>query len=142
MSIKSLAEVVAIGCAAVIIAASPGVAGQQPAMPQHPAADQAGPGVTAKEHVMMLERNNMMAGMQAADLRLDGLVATMNAASGDDQVEATAKVVTEMVAQRRAMRDGMMAMQARMMSHMMEHMQAGSASMASCPMMKMGDPKP
>ena len=34
------------------------------------------------------------------------------------------------------MRDGMMKMQEGMMSHMMEHMQAGTASMAMCPMMK------
>jgi hypothetical protein len=34
------------------------------------------------------------------------------------------------------MRDGMMKMQEGMMSHMMAHMQAGSASMASGPMMK------
>jgi hypothetical protein len=33
-------------------------------------------------------------------------------------------------------------MQQDMMGHMMEHMQAGTASMASCPMMKhMGDMK-
>jgi hypothetical protein len=47
-----------------------------------------------------------------------------------------------MVTQRLAMRDGMMKMQEGMMSHMMEHMQAGTASMAMCPMMKqMGDMK-
>jgi len=34
------------------------------------------------------------------------------------------------------MRDGMMKMQEGMMSHMMEHMQAGTGSMAMCPMMK------
>jgi hypothetical protein len=33
------------------------------------------------------------------------------------------------------MRDGMMKMQEGMMSHMMEHMQAGTGSMAMCPMM-------
>ena len=34
------------------------------------------------------------------------------------------------------MRAGMMKMQDGMMSHMMEHMQAGTASMAMCPLMK------
>ena len=37
--------------------------------------------------------------------------------------------------ERRTMRDGMIKMQEGMMSHMMEHMQAGTGSMAMCPMM-------
>jgi hypothetical protein len=48
---------------------------------------------------------------------------------------ATANVVTEMVTERWTMRDGMMNMQDGMMSHTMEHMQAGTGSMAMCPMM-------
>lgn len=63
-------------------------------------------------------------------------VAKMNTASGMEKMAATATVVTEMVTQRRTMRDGMMKMQQGMMGHMMEHMQAGKDSMASCPMMK------
>jgi hypothetical protein len=51
-------------------------------------------------------------------------------------VSGPSVVVTEMVTQDRAMRDGMMKMQDEMMAHMMEHMQAGSDSMAMCPMMK------
>ena len=84
----------------------------------------------------MAGREKMMAEMKAADQRLDGLVATMNAASGAEKTTATAAVVTDMVAQRRAMRDGMMKMQEGMMGHMMEHMQEGKDSMAMCPMMK------
>ena len=78
----------------------------------------------------------MMAEMKAADQRLDALVAKMNAASWMEKADATAAVVSEMVAQRLAMRDGMMTMEHGMMTHMMEHMQAGKDSMASCPMMK------
>ncbi len=50
--------------------------------------------------------------------------------------DATAAVVNEMVTERRAMRDRMMKMQDGMMAHMVEHMQAGTASMAMCPLMK------
>ena len=67
---------------------------------------------------------------------LPDLVAKMNAASGMEKADATAAVVSEMVTQRKAMRDGMMKMQQEMMGHMMEHMEAGKDSMASCPMMK------
>ena len=50
-------------------------------------------------------------------------------------------VVTEIVTQRKTMREGMMSMHEGVMSHMMEHMQAGPQSMAMCPMMKMGGMK-
>jgi len=85
---------------------------------------------------MMAERQKMMADMQAADTRLDDLVAKMNAASGTDRIAPTAAVVTELVEQRRRHREAMMGMQQRMMGHMMQHMQAGKGSMAECPMMK------
>jgi hypothetical protein len=88
---------------------------------------------------MMAERDTMMADMKAADQRLDGLVLTMNAASGMEKVTATAAVVSEIVAQRKTMRDGMMKMQEDMMGHMMEHMQAGPGAMTMCPMMKERD---
>jgi len=77
-----------------------------------------------------------MTAMKAADQRLDDLVAKMNTAAGMEKMVATANVVTEMVTERRTMREGMMKMQEGMMSHMMEHMQAGTGSMAMCPMMK------
>jgi len=98
------------------------------------------PGMAAKCQAMMADREKMMADMKAADQRLDDLVSKMNAASGMAEADATAAVVNEMVTQRRTMRDGMMKMQDEMMAHMMEHMQAGSDSMAMCPMMKMMKP--
>jgi hypothetical protein len=138
MRINRIVTVMMAGCAAVVISAVPGLAAQTPQQHQHPATDTAKPasGIDAKCQAMMAEREKMMADMKAADQRLDGLVATMNTASGMEKMAATANVVTEMVTQSRAMRDGMMKMHESMMSYMMEHMQAGAASMPMCPMMK------
>jgi len=130
------------GCAAVVISAMPGLAGQMSKGPQGAPTAKMKPrsgmadDMGAKCQAMMAEREKMMAEMKAADQRLDGLVATMNAASGVAKADATAAVVSEMVTEDRAMRDGMMKMQDEMMAHMMEHMQAGEESMAACPMMK------
>jgi hypothetical protein len=126
------------GCAVVVMLAAPELVAQTSQEPHHAATDTAKPpsDMAAKDQAMMAEREKMMTGMKAADQRLDELVAKMNTASGMEKMTATAVVVTEMVTQRRTMRDGMMKMQDGMMSHMMEHMQAGPASMASCPMMK------
>ena len=104
--------------------------------PAKPSAD-----MSAKCKAMMAEHEKMMTEMKAADQRLDALVTKMNAASGQAKVDATAATVTEIVAQRRTMRDRMMGMHEGMMSHMSEHMQAGPQSMAMCPMMKMGGMK-
>ncbi len=126
------------GCAVVVMSAVAGPAAQAPQ--EHPNAGTAkvkpASAMEAKCHAMMGDREKMMTDMKAADQRLDGLVVTMNTASGMEKMAATATVVTEMVTERRTMRDGMMKMQEGMMSHMMEHMQAGTASMAMCPMMK------
>ena len=141
---KTVSALVA-ACAVVVMSAVSGLAAQTPQEHQHAAADKAKPpsGMEAKCQAMMAEREKMMTGMKAADQRLDELVAKMNTASGMEKMTATAAVVTEMVTQRRTMREGMMKMHEGMMSHMMEHMQAGAASMAMCPMMKqMGGMKP
>jgi hypothetical protein len=133
----------ALVCAALLLTApvSGAVTLQDPAH-AHPAGAKAQDAMAACKAVMA-DREQMMADMKAADQRLDSLVAKMNAASGQEKVDAMAAVVTEMVAQRTAMRDGMMKMHQGMMSHMMEHMHAGKESMAMCPMMKhMGGMKP
>jgi hypothetical protein len=101
--------------------------------PAKPSADMAG-----KCKGMMAQHEKMMAEMKAADQRLDELVAKMNQASGQAKVDATAAAVTEIVAQRKTMRDRMMQMHQQMMTHTGEHVQAGAQSMAMCPMMKMG----
>ena len=138
MSVRRIVTAIVAGCAAVVISAVPGVAAQTPPAHQHAAAAKAKPAsaMDAKCQAMMAEHEKMMADMKAADQRLDGLVATMNTASGAEKMAATATVVTEKVTQDRTMRDGTMKMQHDMMGHMMEHMQAGKESMASCPMMK------
>jgi hypothetical protein len=64
---------------------------------------------------MMMERQKMMAQMQAAEKKLDELVATMNAARGAEKVEPIAAVVNELVAQHKRMHDGMMTMMQQMM---------------------------
>ena len=134
---KTVSALVA-GCAVVVMSAFSGLGAQTPQEHQHAATDQVKPpaGMEAKCQAMMAEREKMMTSTKTADERLDELVAKMNSASGMEKMTATAAVVTEMVTQRRTMREGMMIMQEGMMSHMMEHMQAGAASMAMCPMMK------
>jgi hypothetical protein len=127
------------GCAAILWWPGPALAAQAMHQHQHPGATaQAKPGsaMADKCKAMMAEHEKMMADMNAADQRLDGLVATMNSATGQAKVDATAAVVSELVAQRKAMRDRMMSAEHGMMGHMMEHMQAGKESMAMCPMMK------
>lgn len=138
MRVRRIVTAIVAGCAAVVISAVPGIAAQTPQTHQHEAAAEAkpAPAMEAKCQAMMAEHETMMAAMKAADQRLDGLVATMNAASGMEKMAATASVVSEKVTQDRAMRDAMMKMQQDMMGHMMEHMQAGKEPMASCPMMK------
>jgi hypothetical protein len=118
------------GCAVVVMSSVPGLAAQTPQERQHAAADEAKPasGMEAQCQAMMAEREDMMTDMKTADRRLDDLVAKMNTAAGMERMATRANVVTEMVTERRTMRDGMM-------SHM-EHMQAGAGSMAMCPMMR------
>ena len=89
---------------------------------------------------MMAQRDAMTQRMQAMDTKLDGMVAEMNKATGSQKVDAMAKVVGEMVEQRKQMRQTMMQMNEQMMSHMMQHMRDGS--MAMCPMMKGMDSAP
>ena len=144
MRVKRIVTAMMAGCAAVVMSGVPGLAAQTPKEPQHAATDKGKPpsGMATKCQAMMAEREKMMTDMKAADQRLDDLVASMNSASGTEKMAATAAVVSEMVTQRRTMREGMMKMQEGMMGHMMEHMQAGKDSMAMCPMMKqMGDMK-
>ena len=144
MTIRNIVKAALLGCVAVGLSASPGLAAQASQEYQQAATDHATPqsGMAATCQAMMVEHDKMMAETKAADLRIDGLVARMNAATGQPKIDATAAVVSEMIAQRKTMHDGMMKMQPRMMAHMMEHMQEGKDSMAMCPMMKMMQSKP
>ena len=142
MRLNKFVTAIVAGCAAVVILAIPGLAGQMPQAPPHATTAKAKPAsgmsadMAAKCQAMMADHEKMMTEMKAADQRLDDLVAKMNAASGAEKVGATAAVVNEMVTQRRTMRDGMMKMEGGMMGHMMEHMQSGKDGMATGPMMK------
>ena len=138
MRTNRLVTGIVAGCAAVVMSAMPGLAGQATQAPKPMAMAKAAPdsGMAANCQAMMADHEKMMTEMKAANERLDDLVVKMNAASGMEKADATAAVVNEMVIQRRTMRDGMMKMQHGMMGHMMEHMQAGKDSMAMCPMMK------
>lgn len=127
----TLTSVLVLGLAAGAAAQDPQHQHQQ--TPAKPSAD-----MSAKCKAMMAEHEKVMAEMKASDERLDQLVTTMNSASDQAKVDATAAAVTEIVAQRKTMRERMMQMHQGMMSHMMEHMHAGPQSMAMCPMMKMG----
>lgn len=128
------------GLASVMLLAPPGVARQMTQAHQHAAEAKPQAGMAAdmaaKCQAMMADHEKMMAEMKAADQKLDDLVGRMNAASGLEKANATAVVVNELVTQRRTMQAGMMERQHGMMAHMMEHSQAGKDSMAMCPMMK------
>ena len=89
--------------AAAAVACVPGLAAQQPGEPggrgQHGArhgSDSAG----VRMHAMMQQH---MRQMDSLDLRLDSLVERMNRSSGSRKQDAMAAVITELVAQRRAM---------------------------------------
>ncbi len=103
MRFTSIGTVALVSCMAVVIAPSAGFAAQAAPAHEHPATAQAKPssGMDAKCQAMMADHEKMMAQTKAADVRLDGLVATMNAATGQPKIDATAAVVSDMVAQRK-----------------------------------------
>ena len=73
----------------------------------------------------MKECGGMMSRMKEMDARLDAEVAAMDAAKGDQKVEAMAIVIKDMVAQRKEMQEHMMKMHDMRKGHMMEHMKPG-----------------
>jgi hypothetical protein len=58
-------------------------------------------------HAKTAGQQPMMASMQAADKKLDDLVAQLNAARGEDRLDKVIAVVKELVAERKTMRDRM-----------------------------------
>lgn len=83
-----------------------------------------------RDSTMMMNHENMMQQVQAADARMDKLVGEMNRATGQKKVEAMAAVINELVAQRKQMRSHMMQTMQRMHS---EHMMGGSRMAPSDP---------
>jgi hypothetical protein len=113
------------------------VSAQQPASPTIP---QAATPTEGKQDAAMMEKCKMehekrMAEMKAMDARIDDKLAAMNAAKGDQKVEAMASVINELVSQRREMRG-----KVGTMHHHdgMKHPMMGkeSAMPLDCPMMK------
>lgn len=122
----------------------PPATGVQPAAHQEHVHPATGPQteMQKQEEPLMQMHQKMMADMKMMDDRLNELVATMDAATGEAKVSAMAALVASLVQQRKPMREGMMQMQGQMMGHMMQHMSDGGpeamkSMMASCPMMKM-----
>jgi hypothetical protein len=123
----------------ILVAAVGLMAGSVPAQEPTPAKPMMGGAMMDGCKEMMAAHQAMKAEMASMDARLDSLVTAMNAAGGAAKVDATAAVVNELVAQRKAMRDRMMAMGPRMMRHMMHHGRPGMAEgmkPMDCPMMQ------
>ena len=72
----------------------------------------------------MKEHEEMMSRMKEMDVRLGEKVAAMDAAKGEQKVEAMAAVIKEMVSQRKDMQEHMMKMHDMRKGHM-EHMKQG-----------------
>ncbi|MEN6438817.1 MAG: hypothetical protein ABFD97_09560 [Syntrophobacter sp.] len=75
----------------------------------------------------MKKHDEMMSKMKEMDARLDEKVAAMDAAKGDQKVEAMAAVIKEMVSQRKTMQERMMKMH-EMKAH--EHMKGSTEGKA------------
>lgn len=81
---------------------------------------------------MMADMSGMKDTQSAMDRKLDLLVSTMNETTGDSKANATAAVVTEMVAQRVSIRGMHEKMDGKVHMHMMQHAKGGRMN---CPMM-------
>ena len=88
-------------------------------------------GMMEKHKDWEAQHEKMMAEMKAMDARLDEKLAAMNAAKGDQKVEAMAAVINELVSQRKEMRENFGAMHHGMKGPMM-----GQQGAMDCPMMK------
>jgi len=105
--------------------------GTQPKAEMKPGHKHAGqkPMMTQAHKKMMAEHEQMMKEM---DARLQEKVAAMDAAKGDQKIEAMAAVIKELVSQRQQMRDHMMKMREMRMGR--GHHQMGNCCMKSkCP---------
>jgi hypothetical protein len=83
---------------------------------------------------MMAERQGMMERMRETETRLNGLLAEMNAAEGEQKMDRMAEVVNELVVKLSPIPGEMMRMQQGMMSQMSQNMRSGEGM---CPMMEM-----
>ena len=120
MTIKHLTAYLTGAAAVLLLSASVGNT--------QTAHDHSTPASTGPQQQEMANHQAMMANMQAAQKKLDDLVAQMNAATGPDKVDRTAAVVSEMAAIHKDMCTQMM--NGEMMSMMMQ-MQHGAARQAA-----------
>ena len=86
---------------AVTVACASGLAAQQPGGHPGPGPRHGSDSAGARMHSMMQQHAREM---DSLDARLDSLTSRMNRSTGNARVEAMAAVITELVAQRRAMR--------------------------------------
>lgn len=124
--IRRLVVAGAFAFAMILAGTAGGFAGEQD---EKPGMGDSGMAMPMMDEGMMAMHQEMHAKMEAMDSKLADLVVEMNAASGEQKTDAIAAVVTELVAQRKAMHGMMMKMQTKMM-------QGKRKSMGDCPMMK------
>jgi len=96
-----------------------------PAVPTKPMPGTSGMGKMGGMGKMDGMMQKMQADTKAMDDELDGLVLTMNQATGSDKMDAMAAVITKMAQQRKVMDQKMAAMQKSMMQGMMGGMGSG-----------------
>lgn len=124
-----------------VLLALPGFAlAQQPAAPVAPPSGGAAgtegrmdSGMMEKHKEWQARHEKMVAEMKAMDTRLNEKVAAMNAARGDQKVEAMAAVINELIAQRKEMRTNFGSMHHGMGCPKMGQQ---AAMPPDCPMMK------
>lgn len=92
---------------------------------------------------MMAKHEEMQQEMAAMDARLGALLQQMNAASGEERIDAMAAVLNELIEQRRDMHEMMMEKGPGMMRHMMMHMHPEMMEDGEmmCPMMQREHPR-
>ena len=95
---RTVGRLLCVGCAAVLATGATAQAQTPGTPPNH------------DRMAMMAKCQTMMAGMKTQQSKLDDLVAKMNAATGQPKIEQMAAVMTELVAQQKAMRGQMKCM--------------------------------
>src|SRR5262245_42134369 len=101
---RTLRAMLSLAAFAVLfgLGASPAAAAAPSPASTATAATPATPPPASDRHEQMKAMHEQLMGrLDAMDAKIDGLVAAMNAARGDAKVDATAAVVTELVAQRK-----------------------------------------
>ena len=91
------------------------------------------PPTTAMCQAVMDKRTKSMEDIKNMDSAMDGLLARVDFATGEERVNAIATALRELVRQRAAMRAATTSMETDLMSHMMMHIKSGTMD---CPVIK------